>query len=88
MYPTRYIETLFRSVSTSKIDLQSVLANVTSATAAASAAPLDHFYARIGALNGPFFPAGWGNLSVVNYEEDLRHLIAGPASNMKVPTIS
>ncbi|GIL81836.1 hypothetical protein Vretimale_1426 [Volvox reticuliferus] len=83
-YPTRYIETLFRAISPNKLDLQSVLSNITSATAAASAGPLDHFYARIGALNGPFFPAGWGNLSVVNYEEDLRHLIAGPPSNIKL----
>ncbi|GLI69895.1 hypothetical protein VaNZ11_014551 [Volvox africanus] len=83
-YPTRYIETLFRAVSPNKLELQSVLSNLASATAAASAGPLDHFYARIGALNGPFFPAGWGNLSVINYEEDLRHLIAGPPSSIKL----
>ncbi|GLC41459.1 hypothetical protein PLESTM_001198100 [Pleodorina starrii] len=82
-YPSRYIETLLRAVSPNKLDLQSILSNLTSATAA-SAGPLDNFYARIGALNGPFFPAGWGNLSVVNYEEDLQHLIAGPPSNIKL----
>ncbi|GFR48319.1 hypothetical protein Agub_g10201 [Astrephomene gubernaculifera] len=85
----RYVEALFRAVSSSatKLDLQGVLSNLSAATAAAtaaSAAPLDHLYARIGALNGPFFPAGWGNLSVVNYEEDLRHLIQGPPSSIKL----
>lgn len=38
----------------------------------------------IGALNGPFFPRGWGNLSVVNYDEDLRHLVAGPPAAIRL----
>ncbi|KXZ50280.1 hypothetical protein GPECTOR_17g919 [Gonium pectorale] len=83
---TRYVDALFRAVSSSsgRLDLQNVLATLTTQTLTQAAVPLDHFYARIGAINGPFFPAGWGNLGVVKYEEDLLHLTQTDPSSIKL----
>ncbi|KAG2499676.1 hypothetical protein HYH03_002611 [Edaphochlamys debaryana] len=82
----RYIDALTRAVSPLKstFDFGNVLSSLAAHTASASGPPLDHFYARVGAFNGPFFPQGWGNLSVVNFEEDLRLLIAGPPSTIRL----
>ncbi|GAX77241.1 hypothetical protein CEUSTIGMA_g4688.t1 [Chlamydomonas eustigma] len=49
-----------------------------------SAKPLDHLYSRISALNGPFFPQGWGDLSVVQFEEDAAALTAWPPPDLKI----
>ena len=80
----RYVQSLLRSLpvlpsSAAGFDFPS-LAHVLSA---AAGAPLDHLYSRIGSINGPFFPGGWGNLGIVNYEEDLQHLLDVQPGAMK-----
>lgn len=79
----RYVEALLRSIGSpaSRLDLTS-FASLLSGVAGA---PLDHLYSRLGSFNGPFFPGGWGNLGVVNYAEDIKHLLdVGPSGPMKV----
>eukprot|EP00198_Chlamydomonas_reinhardtii_P012300 XP_001701637.1 predicted protein [Chlamydomonas reinhardtii] len=82
------LDKLFRAAAGPRFEaLQSAIQDLSSTTLsqlAASSGALDHMYARIGALNGPFFPRGWGNLSVVNYDEDLRHLVAGPPAAIRL----
>lgn len=46
--------------------------------------PLDLLYSRLGGLNGRFFPTGWGNLSIVNLQEDLEHIKNWPPEGIKV----
>ena len=45
---------------------------------------LDHLYSRLAALNGPYFPDGWGDLSVVQFEEDVAAITAWPPPSLKV----
>ncbi|KAJ9529309.1 hypothetical protein QJQ45_007990 [Haematococcus lacustris] len=52
--------------------------------AAATGRPVDELYCRLGYLNGYFFPQGWGDLRVVNLEEDLKLLSTWPPPGIKV----
>lgn len=47
--------------------------------------PLDLLYSRLGALNGSFFPGGWGDLGVVSFEDDLAHMRSVLEDPLKVP---
>ncbi|KAG2425973.1 hypothetical protein HXX76_013344 [Chlamydomonas incerta] len=83
------LDKLFRAAAGPRFEaLQGAIQDLSSTTlsqlAASSGPALDHLYARIGALNGPFFPRGWGNLSVVNYDEDLKHLVAAPPASIRL----
>lgn len=46
--------------------------------------PLDLLYSRIGGFNGRFFPAGWGNLGIVNLQEDIERIKDWPPEDIKV----
>lgn len=52
--------------------------------AAATGRPVDQLYSRIGLITGNFFPKGWGDLRVVNLEEDLTHMQTWPPAGVKV----
>jgi len=45
---------------------------------------LDLLWSRLGGLNGKFFEAGWGNLSIVNLQEDLELIKQWPPKEMQV----
>jgi hypothetical protein len=45
---------------------------------------LDLLWSRLGGLNGKFFEAGWGNLGIVNLEEDLQLIKQWPPKDMQV----
>ena len=45
---------------------------------------LDHIYSRLAAFNGPYFPDGWGDLSVVRFDEDVAAITAWPPPGLKV----
>lgn len=49
--------------------------------------PLDLLYSRLGGINGRFFPTGWGNLGVVNLQEDIDHIKNWPPQDIKVPRL-
>ena len=40
--------------------------------------------APVNELNGPYFPDGWGDLSVVQFEEDVAAITAWPPPSLKV----
>lgn len=45
----------------------------------AAGRPLDHLYSRLGSIHvGPFFPGGWGDLGVVDFEQDVKAMRATP----------
>ena len=46
--------------------------------------PLDLLYSRLGGFNGRFFPTGWGNLGIVNLQEDVEHIKNWPPKGIKV----
>lgn len=46
--------------------------------------PLDLLYSRLGGINGRFFPTGWGNLGVVNLQEDIDLIKDWPPQGIKV----
>ena len=54
------------------------------ALSVAGGRPLDELYSKISSINGHFFPKGWGNLRVVNYEEDLKYILQWPPVGIKV----
>lgn len=45
---------------------------------------LDLLWSRLGGLNGKFFEAGWGNLGIVNLQEDLEIIKQWPPQDMQV----
>lgn len=45
---------------------------------------LDLLWSRLGGLNGKFFSHGWGNLSIVNLQEDLQLIQQWPPKDMQV----
>jgi hypothetical protein len=49
---------------------------------------LDLLWSRLGGLNGKFFEAGWGNLGIVNLQEDLAVIRQWPPEDMMVSTNS
>jgi hypothetical protein len=49
---------------------------------------LDLLWSRLGGLNGKFFEAGWGNLGIVNLQEDLAVIRQWPPEDMQVSTNS
>jgi hypothetical protein len=51
--------------------------------AALAGAPLDLAYARLGGTTGPFFADGWGDLGVVNFEQDLALIRTWPPQELK-----
>jgi len=51
--------------------------------AALAGAPLDLAYARLGGTTGPFFADGWGDLNVVNFEQDLALIRTWPPQELK-----
>eukprot|EP00197_Chlamydomonas_leiostraca_P007037 CAMPEP_0202860166 /NCGR_PEP_ID=MMETSP1391-20130828/1990_1 /ASSEMBLY_ACC=CAM_ASM_000867 /TAXON_ID=1034604 /ORGANISM="Chlamydomonas leiostraca, Strain SAG 11-49" /LENGTH=577 /DNA_ID=CAMNT_0049539305 /DNA_START=86 /DNA_END=1816 /DNA_ORIENTATION=- len=51
---------------------------------AATGRPVDNLYSRIGFVTGDFFPKGWGDLGVVNFEEDLKLIQDWPPVGIKL----
>lgn len=45
---------------------------------------LDLLWSRLGGLNGKFFEAGWGNLSIVNLQQDVELIKQWPPKEMQV----
>lgn len=45
---------------------------------------LDHLYSRLASVNGPYFPDGWGDLGVVQFEEDVASITAWPPPELNV----
>lgn len=45
---------------------------------------LDLLWSRLGGLNGKFFEGGWGNLGIVNLQEDLAVIQQWPPQDMQV----
>lgn len=45
---------------------------------------LDLLWSRLGGLNGKFFEAGWGNLGIVNLQQDLEVIKQWPPKDMQV----
>lgn len=89
MVHRRYVDRLLRSLSApaNRFDLPKlagILSSATDRVPASLGAPLDHLYSRLGSFNGMFFEGGWGDLGIVNYEEDLKHLQDLGPSFMKV----
>ncbi len=72
----RYADALLRTLLPSSTSL-SELGSITNILSAAAGGPVDRLYSRLGSLNGPFFPAGWGDLAIVNYSEDAKYLVTG-----------
>eukprot|EP00798_Chlamydomonas_sp_ICE-L_P025352 gene25352-11012_t len=46
--------------------------------------PLDHLYASLGAMQGQFFPLGWGDLRVVDFQEDVKTIQTWPPPTLKI----
>ena len=46
--------------------------------------PLDLLYSRLGGLNGPFFRDGWGNLGIVDLQQDVEIVSQWPPSDLQV----
>lgn len=46
---------------------------------------LDLVFSRISSLNGSFFSKGWGDLSVVDFEEDIKTVVAWPPAELQIP---
>jgi hypothetical protein len=44
----------------------------------------DLLWSRLGGLNGKFFEGGWGNLGIVNLQEDLAVIQQWPPQDMQV----
>ncbi len=59
------------------------LPSLRAALSAVAARPLDHLYSRLAALNGSYFPAGWGDLRVVQWEQDLECITAWPPKDLQ-----
>lgn len=67
-------------------ELEGARSQLKSLLAACAGKGLDNLYARFGGLSGAFFPHGWGDLGVVNFEEDLKLIQTWPPADLKVPT--
>lgn len=59
-----------------RLDLQLIAGQVSSYT--------DHLFNRLGRLTGPFFPKGWGDLQIVDYETDLTYMQRWPPPELQV----
>lgn len=51
---------------------------------AAAGRPLDLLYSRLGGLNGRFFPAGWGNLSLIDLAADVELMKSWPPQDLQI----